>query len=96
MLAEQIMPWRQAQAAGAMEMHERRALPRFHISDTEPIRFDKTFAERRTGGCRYRSVLGLRHNRIFLAYISRMRGRTFSPNNSSARIMPSRLPVPGS
>src|ERR1700758_5311961 len=77
MPAEQIMPWREATAAGTMEMHERQALPRFHIADTEPVRLDKTFAERRSGCLTFQSILGLHHNRTLLAHKSRIRGRTF-------------------
>ena len=45
LLREQIVRRAQPQPAGAVQVYERRALPRLHVSDAEPIRLDKAFAK---------------------------------------------------
>ena len=42
---QQIVRGVEAQTAGAVQMHERRPLPRLAIADAEPVRLDKPLAE---------------------------------------------------
>ena len=46
MPAQQVVRRCQAHAAGAVQMHQRRPLARFHVADAEPVRLDEAFAER--------------------------------------------------
>jgi len=50
--------WRQLQAAGAVQMHQRRTGPGLHVADAKPIGLDMVFLKRGAGR---RSAFWLRH-----------------------------------